>query len=57
MEDDTEPPETRQRARRVPASAILVVFLRLGLTSFGGPIAHLLSAGGGWALEILGATT
>ncbi len=29
------------QARRIPALTILVVFLKLGLTSFGGPIAHL----------------
>jgi chromate transporter len=33
-------PETPERTR-VPAFAVFLAFLRLGLTSFGGPIAHL----------------
>lgn len=38
---DTKLSSQDLQARRIPALTILVVFLKLGLTSFGGPIAHL----------------
>ncbi len=38
---DTKLSNQDLQARRIPALTILVVFLKLGLTSFGGPIAHL----------------
>ena len=35
------PPEPRDALRHGNASEVLAVFLKLGLTSFGGPVAHL----------------
>lgn len=37
----TPRPETENRTRQESAWGVFLVFLRLGLTSFGGPIAHL----------------
>lgn len=43
MNDSSSPPETDvpSRSNRLSAFQLLAVFLRLGLTSFGGPVAHL----------------
>jgi len=38
---DSGPPATDANVERLPATRVLWVFLRLGATAFGGPIAHL----------------
>lgn len=39
--DNTEALDTRSHQERQPPWTIFMIFLRLGLTSFGGPLAHL----------------
>ncbi len=41
MQDDPAAPALTPRTARQPAAAVFRVFLQLGLTSFGGPVAHL----------------
>ncbi len=41
MPDDTHPDNNSEGSRKLSALQVLAVFLRLGLTLFGGPVAHL----------------
>ncbi len=41
MDDESKTPQSDLSAQRVSAADVFVAFLQLGLTSFGGPVAHL----------------